>query len=151
MNRLYRFLWGEAGDGDKLLAVFAMLISITAFVYTIGNNRGWWEPIPYKNVTLVEAFREEDGLHLIAVYDKTPAKCTLERLVVFGYLLREVQPLDFIPVRDGNVSQQRTEGKQRMELVIDEKATQYDEIEVRTRHNCEGLIVDKSMLKVDVP
>lgn len=139
------------GKGGKVLDVTAILVSVTAIIYTLGDNRSWFKPTPYNKVEIDSVERKEDGLHVIANFVKVTEDCKPEKVVVFGYLLDSLRPLDFIPIREGRVERERTAGPQRMELVIDEQAERYDEIEVRTRHNCNGIIVDKTMLRVDVP
>jgi len=62
-----------------------------------------------------------------------------------------VSPLDYIPHRAANVGAERLPGKQVMDVSVYTDGIRYDVIEFRTRHYCDGVRVEGTMLTVEVP
>ena len=106
-------------------------------------------PRPFKNVEVVSVKEEEGGVRVIVTYDKTA--CAILRAVVFGYVTGVREPLSYTPARGPNQDFQRFEGAQMSSILIDTRGIDFDRFEMRTRHDCDGPIVDSVFFSVDAP
>lgn len=89
------------------------------------------EPIPYRDVHIVEQWREGDYLHITATFIKTD--CTFKHLVAEGFWLGLPRRL---PVTDRDVPRgDRLKGVHALRINIGD-VERTDEIELRTRHEC---------------
>lgn len=132
------------------LVLGVLLVSILASTATLILARnGAFDQQPFDRVKVTSVSRSGYEVNIKAQYRKVA--CEIERIVVFGTILGEVTPLDYVPYRGPNIDEDRLEGQQAMEIIVDMAGVKYDNIEVRTRHNCEGRHVDNVFLAVEVP
>jgi hypothetical protein len=119
----------ERGKSSLIGLIVGMLI-MAPFVF--------WErltqPIPYKDVHIIEQWRDGDWLHVTATFIKTD--CKFRMLVVNGQSLGiPSAPLPFI---DRDVDQgDRIKGKETLRINVG-GAFEFDRIFIRTRHFCAG-------------
>ena len=99
-------------------------------------------PVPYRNVVVEDVQEVDEGYIVTANFVKTD--CTFQRLEVFGvntgvpiYLVW--QPLDGSPSTDYD----RSIGRQHMKILANKQGWTFDTLEIRTRHDCDGVIVDR--------
>lgn len=99
------------------------------------------KPKPYSEVEVIEVSQEDRSVYLVANFVKNDA-CNFQTLSVFGEKFdRWSGPLDW---RDSDKPRgDRIAGHQTLNIVIDTLGTEYDILEVRTRHLCDGGKVDK--------
>lgn len=146
-----RFLWHEAGSFDRWLSVAAILMATIAGLSVIADRMGWDDSVPYQDARLISVEPEGGNLRVVVGYTKTEQDCDFEKAVAIGIALGEATPLIWEPYRGPNVDAQRTPGRQRLDWTIRTQGKVYDEIEIRTRHDCEGERVDQTMITVEVP
>jgi len=141
-----------SGSRNVLKALIAVLSLQAVAVGTIVlRDAGLLNPRCYDDVVVETLEVMPDGtIHLLATYDKTRADCEFQRMVVFGRGFTQL-PLDFVPFRGPGVTADRLEGEQVMNLTIDPKGVEYDEIEVRVRHLYAGRRIDSTFLTAEVP
>lgn len=129
-----------------VLEVTAIVVALSAIGSLVLDRFHFFDPIPYRNVELLKIERLDDGnIHLLLQYIKTREQCEFERAVVFGYSLGDFRALDWLPYRGPGQTAQRTAGQQIMDITIYPGGVRYDEYEIRTRHDCEGVRVDRVM------
>ena len=120
------------------LFVCAMLAA--AFV----TYRAATVPIPYRDVFITEQWRVGDWLHVTAKFIKT--ECTFMKLNAIGHELGETFPLVW---NDREAPEgDRLRGLQTLRINI-EDYLQPDTIEIRTRHDCAGVEVDRTFAWLD--
>lgn len=108
---------------------------------------GWPDPAPYKNVELI-SYEQKDGYgYLVASFEKTD--CEFEQLVVLGEEVGHYYYLDWKSY-DGQEGD-RIKGHQVLSLEVDLKSLSPSSLEVRTRHICDGKVVDKVFLDIVLP
>lgn len=113
--------------------------------FTVVTQVAFWtfsEPHPYKDVTVTGAKRTEEGYVIHANFIKT--ECKFKRLEVFGVntgvpVYLKWSALDGSPSTDYD----RSIGKQQLIILVVTADTDYDTLEIRTRHDCAGQLVDK--------
>lgn len=127
-------IWGV------ILGVFASFI-IQAAYWAVED------PVPYKDVIIQEVSESEKGYLIEAHFTKV--ECTFKRLEVFGDNTGRLTLLNWFP-RDGQTSSEydRSEGEQHLIIEVETKIGEYDNFEIRTRHDCDGEKVDKVFAKV---
>ena len=126
----------------KLNVLWGLLLG--AF-FTIATQVAFWAlsaPSPYKGVVVESVERTEDGYIVSANFIKT--QCEFRRLEVFGVntgvpIYLKWKALDGSPATDYD----RSIGKQHMVILAITADRDYDTIEIRTRHDCNGELVDK--------
>ena len=125
----HNILWGTA---------FGLLFTtiIQGFLWLASD------PSPYKDVVVESVERTEDGYIVSANFIK--AQCEFKRLEVFGLntgvpIYLKWKALDGSPATDYD----RSIGKQHMVILAITADRDYDTIEIRTRHDCNGELVDK--------
>lgn len=112
---------------------------------TIATQVGFWamsDPSPYKDVVVESVERIDDGYIVSANFIKS--QCEFKRLEVFGIntgvpIYLKWKALDGSPSTDYD----RSIGKQYMIILAISAEKDYDVLEIRTRHDCEGVSVDK--------
>lgn len=126
----------------KLNVVWGLLLGT---FFTIVTQVAFWAlsaPSPYKNVVVESVERTDDGYIVSASFIKT--QCEFKRLEVFGLntgvpIYLKWKALDGSPATDYD----RSIGKQHMVILAITADGDYDTLEIRTRHNCNGELVDK--------
>ena len=104
---------------------------------------------PYKDVIITEVERTDEGYVVHANFLKT--NCAFKRLEVFGIntgvpIYLKWSALDGSPSTDYD----RSIGKQYLIILVITADKDYDTLEIRTRHNCNGKTVDKVFATIDV-
>jgi len=136
-------------DYALLLGVIALLgIGILP---KLADRLGLFEPVPYRDVQIQSVEAEGDTLHIKGTFVKTRANCVFEKAVVMGLGLGGVTPLVWTEFRGPNMSAQRTPGLQPLDWTINLDGQLFDNIEIRTRHDCAGNRVDRTLAIVEVP
>ena len=105
------------------------------------------EPNPYKDVVVENVEKTDSGYIVTASFIKT--ECTFKRLEVFGVntgipIYLEWEALDGSPSTDYD----RSIGKQHLVILAITADAAYDTLEIRTRHDCGGQLVDKVFAKI---
>ena len=126
----------------KLNVLWGLLLGT---FFTIATQVAFWAlsaPSPYKDVVVESVERTEDGYIVSANFIKT--QCEFRRLEVFGVntgvpIYLKWKALDGSPATDYD----RSIGKQHMVILAITADRDYDTIEIRTRHDCNGELVDK--------
>lgn len=118
--------------------VLGCLFTLIAQVVTVYING----PQPYDNV-VVESVEKTDSGYIVTA-NFTKAGCSFRRLEVFGVntgvpIYLEWGPLDGSPSTDYD----RSIGRQHLKIQISSADWNFDTIEIRTRHDCDGVAVDK--------
>ena len=104
------------------------------------------EADPYSNVDVVSVSPEEDSVVITANFRKN--ECTFKKLEVFGYVFGELQIITWGNVvvgaeEDYGPNYDRTKGDQTLRIRVKTNSVDYDKLEIRTRHDCNGKTVDK--------
>jgi hypothetical protein len=104
---------------------------------------------PYTDVEITEVERTDDGYIVHANFIKTD--CTFKRLEVFGSNTGVLVYLDWSAL-DGSpaTDYDRSIGKQHMIILVITADVDYDTLEIRTRHDCDGVVVDKVFATIDL-
>ena len=108
-----------------------------------------WKSDPYKDVMITEVERTGEGYVVHANFIKTD--CTFKRLEVFGINTGVPIYLKWSAL-DGSPSTEydRSIGKQHLIILVITADVDYDTLEIRTRHDCDGVVVDKVFATIDV-
>lgn len=101
-------------------------------------------PVPYKDVFIREQWREGAWLHLTATFIKT--ECEFRKLSAIGHDFGETVSLPWIDRETPGGD--RLLGVQTLRINIG-RVSQVDRIELRTRHDCGGDIVDRTFAWLD--
>ncbi len=106
-------------------------------------------PEPYGDVAVTEIRHEEDRVHIVATFEKYD--CTFQRLdVIWG----EAGLTGFLNWADDDGLEHddnRIAGRQTLRLAIDLEGRPLDWFEIRTRHDCDGVTVDRTFAHIDLP
>lgn len=99
-------------------------------------------PTPYKDVEITSVTQVDEGYIVEANFIKTA--CKFRRLEVFGVntgvpVYLKWKALDGSPSTDYD----RSIGKQHLIILAITSDEDYDTLEIRTRHDCKGELVDK--------
>ena len=132
-----KIMWKEFVAG-VLLATLILL----PWSSLLGNE-------PYKDVMITEVERTDEGYVVHANFLKT--SCSFKRLEVFGINTGVPVYLTWSAL-DGSPSTgyDRSIGKQHMIILVITSDKDYDTLEIRTRHDCDGKAVDKVFATIDV-
>lgn len=128
--------------------VLGALVGLFLSIPILYKN-GYFLPIPYSYVELVEEKRLENELLLSFNFEKNA--CVFEDVRVFGQYLGRWTLLDhrWFEEEDGTYrffaegQGDRLKGSQTVNLAVLVKKTSYTKIEIRTRHICDGKVVDR--------
>lgn len=130
------------------LAVVVMVCAVSVIAL---KSNGYFDPVPYRSVELVEAEFQDDGRLLVhARYIKTPADCEYVRGQAFVNVLGAREAVPFEPIRAEGQGAQRFVGEQALRWLINLDGLTVSSVEIWTRHNCGGTIVDQQMLAVQI-
>lgn len=101
-------------------------------------------PIPYRDVFIVEQYRDGEWLNITATFIKT--ECVFVKLSAIGHEFGETFPL---PWSDREAEEgDRLRGWQTLRVKIGLRPM-LDVAELRTRHNCDGEAVDRTFAWID--
>lgn len=111
------------------------------------------EARPYTKVEVVSVTVEDDHILVIANFRKN--ECVFKRLEVFGEDLGQTYRLQWSNAgvaieEDLGPNYDRLAGDQTLRLRVQTDGQPYDRIEIRTRHECDGVIVDKVFKVIEV-
>ena len=126
----------------KLNVLWGLILGL---FFTLATQAAFWAlsaPQPYKDVVVTEVERTDDGYIVHANFIKT--ECTFRRIEVFGIntgvpIYLKWSALDGSPATDYD----RSIGKQHLIILVITTDADYDTLEIRTRHDCDGQLVDK--------
>ena len=126
----------------KLNVLWGLLLGL---FFTLATQSAFWAlsaPVPYKGVVVTEVERTDDGYVVHASFIKT--ECTFKRLEVFGSNTGVPVYLRWSSL-DGSPTTvyDRSIGKQHLIVLVITSGADYDTLEIRTRHDCDGQLVDK--------
>jgi hypothetical protein len=105
------------------------------------------QPVPYSSVAVTRSEIIGNNLFVTANFIKTD--CTFVRLTVVGFAGGET---DILPWRDDDGLSDdfdRELGTQTLNIVASTRSISYDWFEIRTRHDCDGEIVDKVFAHIE--
>lgn len=129
----------------KLLRLTAALVLVNAALLAAQ----YWPhtlPDPYRDVELREALLVDDE-YLRVQADFVKIDCTFERLSVVGVGLTGAHLLEWESEDGLGQNYDRMAGAHSLRLKIALGKFEHDRIEIRTRHDCDGEIVDKLFLE----
>lgn len=142
--------WRTAIGAAMIVAGALIFDQVFNFSYVgpgAGVVRQLVAPEPYTNVIVREQYIEGEWLYFTATFDKSE-NCVKEKFAIIGTVLGipefiEFEDLDGLPINDN-----RTAGAQTLRIRLDgwEGSSL---IEIRTRHNCGGIVVDKVFAVID--
>ena len=99
--------------------------------------------VPYNNVTLDRIHEYDGNTYIAASFVKT--QCKFKDLRVLAYIFGKWKVLPWtdvdVPLGD------RIAGKHTLDIYY--PSGPYDFVEIRTRHDCDGVTVDKLFLEID--
>jgi len=127
-------------------------IAIIATVLSAAVQFGYYlvsDPVPYKDVVITSVERTDEGYVVAASFIKS--ECKFKRLEVFGIntgvpVYLEWKALDGSPATDYD----RSIGKQYLMILAITSGKDHHTLEIRTRHDCDGKLVDKIFAKIDL-
>lgn len=102
---------------------------------------------PYYSVEVISLHVEDGDLHVIANFVKS--ECVIQRLNVIGYVGEAAVFLDYRDLDGLEFDHDRSQGFHTLRLAIDLEERNYDWIELRTRHDCQGELVDRVFARLD--
>jgi hypothetical protein len=104
-------------------------------------------PHPYSDVKVLAATKSEDNVTIEATFVKN--ECSFVRLEVFGDATGVPIRLEWSGVDGTPDNYDRAAGSQYLAIEV-QGAVAFDNLEVRTRHDCNGVVVDKVFANVDL-
>lgn len=128
-----------------LLRLTAGLVLVNLALFVIQ----YWPrhvPTPYSDVELREALLTEDQ-QLVIHADFVKIGCVFERLSVVGIGLTGAHLLEWVDDDALGPAYDRAAGIQSLRVKISLGDFKHDRIEIRTRHDCDGELVDKLFLE----
>lgn len=131
---------------DIIWGLFIGALFTVAFQVLVAYLEG---PTPYRSVVVESVDRVEGGYVVTANFLKTD--CTFQRLEVFGIntgipIYLEWEALDGSPSTDYD----RSVGRQHLKILANKQSWDFDTLEIRTRHDCDGRIVDKVFASIAI-
>ena len=108
------------------------------------------DPVPYSGVEILSVTEVPEVGYLVEAHF-TKNECKFKRLEVFGNNTGVLKYLKWEP-RDGspNKTYDRSKGEQYMLIEVTTVPNSYDTIQIRTRHDCDGTIIDKVFATVNL-
>lgn len=131
----------------KSIVEARITLSVSLLVLGLAYLVQTHEPAPYKNVELRRYEVVGGELEIVATFKKTG--CTFKRLQIIAATAGETEFLTWRDLDGLSSSHDRNAGEQTMRLAIKLEREGYDWIEIRTRHDCLGGIVDRVFLHLD--
>lgn len=138
MNKEHKQL---AGYNTFIGVILGVLIGVVPHFYLK-------EAVPYKAVRVTSLDKLDNGTRLTANFIKTD--CEFRKLSVFGINLRgDGVEVPWSPVDKPTKTEDRMVGSQTLVIEITTNNL-YDDYEIRTRHNCSGVTVDKTFATISI-
>lgn len=106
-------------------------------------------PSPYYGVEVLRAERTAGSIALVANFEKTD--CTFDRLTVIASEAGETFILLWSDLDGFPEDHDRDAGEQTLRISIAMGERNPDWVEVRTRHDCDGELVDRVFAHIDIP
>ena len=131
-RREYMFLW----------------VALAAFLGAAGQSLliGYAQtPTPYRNVEVQSVNHVGDQVFLVANFEKTD--CTFARLTAIAGVAGETEFLHWENI-DATDTGDRSAGVQTLRIAISVLGIDYDWIEIRTRHDCNGTKADRVFYRI---
>ena len=113
------------------LILSALSLGLTAYL------TGSFQPVPYGHVEIKEVRETENNVLFVANFIKV--KCSFEKLQVQGETLGVWQVIQWASDDRGD----RLAGKETLSISFIASPDQFDRIQIKTRHDCDGKKVDK--------
>ena len=108
----------------------------------------WWHN-PYSNVQVTHVYEDPpDWITVVANFNKN--ECTFVRLETFTITLGLHKQTTWVPVDTAERDYDRSVGEQQLVIRVYIGPLEPDQIGIRTRHNCDGTLVDKIFAIVNV-
>lgn len=131
--------------------VFRFFITLTAvLVALVGSlglfQSGFFDPAPYRNVEVVSLTDVEGEIYFVANFEKT--SCTFIRLSVVGSEAGETRFYDWRDLDEIEENFDRSAGEHTLRMGIDLDNTAPDWLEIRTRHDCDGRMIDQVFYRI---
>lgn len=117
-----------------------MIAGIIMTVLSLGGTAyltGSFQPVPYGHVEIKEVVESGDSVLFVANFVKV--KCKFEKLQVQGETLGVWQVIPWVSDDRGD----RLAGKETLSVTFKASPDQFDRIQIKTRHDCNGRKVDK--------
>lgn len=133
-------------SGKKITAMGWAIIGLLVL------NLGWasreyiFPPNPYNNVSVVSLERGKETLKVEANFTKLG--CDFVRLDVVGIANEATAILNWEDNFSLPPDHDRAKGSQTLSITINLPDINFERVEIRTRHNCDGLKVDKVFLTI---
>ncbi len=131
---------------DMRYASLGFLLGLV-LAYPAWIASGVFNPIPYREVEVVEQQKTGNKLHLVVNFIKEP-DCRLQDFQVLGERLGTFKPLKWQSSDGPQESYDKNAGINTMDVVITIPETPVTSIEIRTRHDCDGVVVEKTFLRL---
>ena len=121
----------------------SFIVGVIVSVALMLAYTSFFSRVPYNNVTLDRIHEFNGNTYITASFMKT--SCQFKDLRVLAYIFGrwKVLPWTDVDVPLGD----RIAGKHTLEIYY--PSGPYDFVEVRTRHDCDGVTVDKLFLEID--
>lgn len=130
-------------DRNKIKDGMAGFLIASLFLIPIGWYEGWFGPDPYHSVQDIKVERSDNSLTIVANFIKNDG-CTYETAEVFRERLGFWEQMEW---EDLGRAKDRLAGNQTVIFEVKGEFTVGDVVEIRTRHTCNGVKVDKTFLK----
>ena len=145
MNKLH-----PSSSSLASIVLWSLLIGLVGTAILESYKHLTAPPVPYSNVKVISVTEVPEVGYLIAVHF-TKNECGFKRLEVFGNNTGIRTYLKWLP-KDGSPSKtyDRSKGEQHLLIEVTTVPNSYDTIEIRTRHDCNGVNVDKIFALIDL-
>jgi len=138
MNKEHKQL---AGYNVIIGVILGMLLGFVPYLYLK-------EVSPYEDVKIVSVTTNRNTARITATFTKN--SCEFQKLGVFGVNLRgDGMAVSWTPLDRLTKTENRLSGSQTLIIEIDTSPI-YEKYEIRTRHNCDGAIVEKTFATVSI-
>ena len=131
--------------GKQLIVALAFLFG----ALTLQGSTWLTRARPYWGVELVSSDVLRNG-DVKVVADFIKGKCTLVNFLPVGIGFTGTSNLLYTDLDDRPLQGDRLAGSQTLRITVHTDGVRYDSIELRTRHNCSGLKVDRTFIAVPV-
>lgn len=116
------------------------------------EHAGLFDPVPYRDAEVSRVVLHDDRHMLVTgSFVKTDETCIIDRVTIYAVLPRSLTPLAFEPVRPEGEALHRRPGDQVFTWDVFLNGWFPDEVEVWTRHDCQGEVVERMMVRFAVP
>lgn len=137
MTAVYQTLW---------IIAAALLVTLAA-IATVRS--GYFDPIPYDNVQIREAFIVDGRLHIVATFEKHG--CEQRRFTALGWEAGRTEFMEWRGADGVSDDYDREAGVQTLRGSVSLEDRSLDAVEFRTRHDCDGQIIDRVFAYIAIP